>query len=86
MAIVTLPELLNDPNYPEDVKEKARLFLGDCKGNSIGSYTESEGLKLVRKQVAKFIEKRDGGVPSHWENIYLTLGASDAIKVFLFFP
>lgn len=38
MAIVTLPELLNNPNYPDDVKEKARLFLADCKGNSIGMY------------------------------------------------
>ena len=38
MAIVTLPELLNSPNYPDDVKEKARLFLADCKGNSIGKF------------------------------------------------
>jgi alanine transaminase len=39
----------------------------------------------VRKQTAKFIEKRDGGVASNWENIYLTLGASDAIKVSFFY-
>ena len=38
MAICTLPELLNDPKYPEDVKAKARLFLADCKGQSVGKH------------------------------------------------
>ena len=38
MAICTLPELLNDPRFPDDVKNKARLFLADCKGNSVGRF------------------------------------------------
>jgi hypothetical protein len=49
MAIVTLPELLNDPKYPDDVKEKARLFLADCKGNSIGKFETEK--KLIIKQL-----------------------------------
>ena len=36
MALCTLPELLDDPKYPDDVKEKARFFLADCKGHSVG--------------------------------------------------
>jgi alanine transaminase len=80
MALCTLPELLKDPNFPNDVKERARRFLNDCKGLSVGSYTESEGLKTVRQDVAKFIEERDEGIPCDWQNIHLTTGASDAIK------
>jgi len=33
-----------------------------------------------RKDVAEFIEKRDG-FPADYENIYLTNGASDGIRV-----
>ena len=80
MAICTLPELLNEPEFPNDVKEKARRFLNDCKGFSVGAYTESEGIRSVRQDVARFIERRDEGVPCDWQNIHLTTGASDAIK------
>ncbi len=45
-----------------------------------GSYTESEGIRCVRQDVARFIEQRDEGIPSDWNNIHLTTGASDAIK------
>lgn len=38
MAMVTLPELLNHPEYPNDVKEKARRILADCKGQSVGEF------------------------------------------------
>jgi hypothetical protein len=38
MAMVTLPELINHPAYPNDVKEKARRILADCKGQSVGEF------------------------------------------------
>lgn len=73
------PELLNSPNYPEDVKAHAREVLDCCQGGSVGSYTDSAGLEVVRKQVAEFISQRDG-VPCDWHNIFLTAGASPGIK------
>ena len=36
MACVTLPDLMKDPNIPNDVKERARRFLSDIKGGSVG--------------------------------------------------
>ena len=51
--------------------------------HKIGSYTESEGIKIVRQDVARFIEELDQGIPCNWENIHLTTGASDAIKAIM---
>jgi len=46
-----------------------------------GSYSASQGLDAVRQDVARYIERRDGGVPCDPDNIYLTTGASDGIVV-----
>lgn len=45
-----------------------------------GAYTGSVGVVEFRKDVAKFIEERDG-YPADYKNIYLTNGASDGIRV-----
>ncbi|XP_037932190.1 alanine aminotransferase 1-like, partial [Teleopsis dalmanni] len=74
------PTLLDSPNYAEDVKERARAILDSCQGCSVGSYTDSAGLEVVRKQVAQYIQKRDGGIASDPDNIYLTAGATPGIK------
>ena len=81
LALVTIPELLNDPKYPEDAKERARTLLAGCKGGSIGSYSDSAGIEIIRKHVAQYIQDRDGGIPSDYNNIMLSNGASDGIKV-----
>ncbi|KAM7346714.1 alanine aminotransferase 1 isoform 1-T2 [Cochliomyia hominivorax] len=73
------PELINSPNYPDDVKAHAKEILAGCQGGSVGSYTDSAGLEVVRKQVAEFVSQRDG-VPCDWHNIFLTAGASPGIK------
>ncbi|KAM4604548.1 alanine aminotransferase 2-like [Discoglossus pictus] len=39
-ALCLYPELLNDKNFPEDAKEKARRILQGCTGQSIGRWTE----------------------------------------------
>lgn len=46
-----------------------------------GSYSASQGIESVRQDVARYIERRDGGVPCDPDNIYLTTGASDGIVV-----
>lgn len=64
---------------PEDVKRRAREYLAATGGNGIGAYTGSTGLKLVRDQIAAFIERRDG-FPADPEAIELHTGASEGVK------
>jgi len=49
----------------------------------MGAYTgNSKGHEFVRKEVAKFIEKRDGSaVKSDWNNISLCNGASEGVRM-----
>ncbi|XP_067636378.1 alanine aminotransferase 2-like isoform X2 [Eurosta solidaginis] len=74
--------LFNSPDYPEDVKRRARIILDNSPGGSVGSYTDTTGIEVIRKQVARYIEKRDG-VPCDWENCYLTDGAYRGIRSIL---
>lgn len=46
-----------------------------------GSYSASQGVECIRQDIADYITHRDQGVPSNWNNIYLTTGASDGIMV-----
>ncbi|RUS84729.1 hypothetical protein EGW08_007516 [Elysia chlorotica] len=79
LALCTYPELLKTQEFPDDAKERAARILDDCKGKSIGSYTDSCGLNVVRQDVANFIADRDG-YPSNATDIVLCTGASDGIK------
>uniref|UniRef100_A0A8C3P0B1 alanine transaminase n=1 Tax=Cyanoderma ruficeps TaxID=181631 RepID=A0A8C3P0B1_9PASS len=83
VALCTYPNLLDSPSFPEDAKERARRILQGCGGNSLGSYTASQGINCIREDVASYIERRDGGVPADPDNIYLTTGASDGISAIL---
>uniref|UniRef100_A0A7N8XI35 alanine transaminase n=1 Tax=Mastacembelus armatus TaxID=205130 RepID=A0A7N8XI35_9TELE len=83
LALCSYPELLNDSTFPEDAKSRAYRILQSCGGNSMGSYSASQGIDSVRQDVAHYIERRDGGVPCDPDNIYLTTGASDGIMTML---
>ncbi|KAL7857522.1 hypothetical protein SRHO_G00164210 [Serrasalmus rhombeus] len=83
LALCSYPELLEDNKFPEDVKNRARRILQACAGRSLGAYSASQGIELVRRDVAQYIERRDGGIPCNPDNIYLTAGASDAIMTML---
>ena len=48
----------------------------------VGAYTESQGLSIVRQEVADFITARDG-VPAVKENVFLTDGASKGVEFLL---
>ena len=48
-----------------------------------GSYTDSAGIEIIRKHAARYIERRDA-VPCNYEDIILTAGASNGIKVHIF--
>jgi len=81
LTLTVSPNLLDDPSYPEDAKVRARTVLQGCKGGSVGSYSESAGIECIRKHVAQYIQKRDGGIPCDYHNVILSNGASDGIKV-----
>lgn len=82
LTLTVSPNLLDDPTYPEDAKDRAREVLQGCKGGSVGSYSESAGIELIRKHVANYIQERDG-VSCDYKNVILSNGASDGIKSFL---
>ncbi|XP_020709444.1 alanine aminotransferase 2 [Athalia rosae] len=82
LALTVTPEFLDDSRFPEDAKSRARALLGGCKGGSVGSYSESAGIEVIRKHVAEYIQERDG-IPCNYQNIILCGGASDGIKSIL---
>jgi len=83
LAIVTHPPLLDAPDLPEDAKTRAKAILDGCKGGSVGSYSDSPGLEIIRRHVAEYIKNRDGGIESDWQKIILCAGASEGIRACL---
>ena len=57
--------------------------MAGCKGGSVGSYSDSAGIEIIREHAANYIQERDGGIPSSWENIILSGGASGSIKAIM---
>merc|ERR1711962_1300498 len=81
MALISHPPLLDTEGiFPEDTKERARLILQGCRGGSVGSYSDSPGIEIIRRHVAEYISDRDEGAPSGWRNVMLCAGASDGIR------
>ncbi|KAF9791561.1 hypothetical protein SFRURICE_003257 [Spodoptera frugiperda] len=79
VACVSDPSLLECDLYPSDVKERAKGILAACAGQSVGAYTMSYGIELIRRHVAEYIEQRDGH-KANWQDICLSGGASGGIK------
>jgi aspartate/methionine/tyrosine aminotransferase len=77
-------DIKEEERIQEDVLLACERILSKSKTGT-GAYTESKGFEFVREAVAKFIDKRDGiktegGIPSAPEKIFLTNGASQAVK------
>lgn len=82
LALITHPPLLETNEFPEDAKDRARAILKGCRGASVGSYSDSPGIEIIRRHVADYIAERDG-FPSEWTNIMLCAGASEGIRACL---
>ncbi len=72
-------ELLSD--YVLEVADRMLAGLG----TGVGAYSDSNGPAFIREAVAEFVDRRDGvassgGVPSDPELVFLTNGASEAVK------
>ncbi|WZZ72360.1 hypothetical protein YC2023_083730 [Brassica napus] len=63
VALCQAPFLLDDPNvgmlFPADAIERAKHYLS-LTSDGLGAYSDSRGLPGVRKEVAEFIQRRDG--------------------------
>jgi aspartate/methionine/tyrosine aminotransferase len=63
LALCAAPFLLEHPQveqmFPKDAIARAKHLLAAFKGG-VGAYSDSRGNPLVREEVAKFIEERDG--------------------------
>lgn len=79
IACATDTSLLTSSDIPNDVKDRVREILSYCGGNSVGAYTDSCGIELIRRHIAQYIEARDG-CKTEWQNVFLSSGASDSIK------
>ena len=74
-------QLLETDVMSEDAKNRCRTLLENCKSPP-GAYTgNSKGWAFVRQTVAEFIKRRDGVHDATEENIYLTNGASEAVRM-----
>ncbi|CAN7078009.1 unnamed protein product [Brassica oleracea var. botrytis] len=85
VALCQAPFLLDDPNvgmlFSADAIKRAKHYLSLTSGG-LGAYSDSRGLPGVRKEVAEFIQRRDG-YPSGPELIFLTDGASKGVMQIL---
>ncbi|XP_037538115.1 alanine aminotransferase 2-like [Nematolebias whitei] len=75
LAACLYPQLLEGDKLLVDVKQRAQRLLKTCVGGSVGSYTSTAGIPEIAQRVSEFIQKRDGGVPSYPENIYISPGS-----------
>jgi alanine transaminase len=87
LSILEYPPLLENEEalrssfgYNQDVIDRAKWLLGEV--NSVGAYSQSQGVPAIRKSVADFIERRDG-YPSDPASIYLSAGASSGVNTLL---
>lgn len=83
-ALISAPFLLDHPlvdqMFPKDAITRAKKLLTFF--TSVGAYSDSRGAPGVRQEVAEFIERRDG-YPANPEHIFLTDGASVAVRYLL---
>ena len=68
--------------FPADAIARAKQLLSYFPGG-VGAYSDSRGAPGIREEVAAFITKRDGGIQSSPDEIFLTEGASPSVKYIL---
>jgi len=85
LALIVMPSLLEKPeivaSFAPDAVARAKEYLASIP-SGVGAYSESQGFKLVRKQVADFITARDG-IAGDPDAIFLTDGASKGVGFLL---
>lgn len=72
--------LVNSLGYKSDVLDRARWLLKHA--GSVGAYSASTGVPVIRESIARFLERRDG-FPADPAHIYLSGGASAGVNTLL---
>ncbi|OXV10344.1 hypothetical protein Egran_01894 [Elaphomyces granulatus] len=87
LSILEYPKLLQNGEalknifeFEQDVIDRARTLLKSVR--TVGAYSHSQGVPIIRKSVARFIQLRDG-FPSDPSDIYLCGGASSGVNALL---
>ena len=90
MALANLPphKGIDNPDmkkiFPQDVIDRASEIIHRAMHDQgTGAYSHSQGRIAFREDIAKFIENRDGGVPSNPNHIFMCNGASSGIEMVL---
>lgn len=79
LACLLEPSLIKLLGINADAAAKAQKYLDEI--TSVGSYTNSLGIALVRQNIASFIAREDGVEEPPIENIFLTEGASQGVHM-----
>ncbi|KAL3185064.1 hypothetical protein MRX96_030948 [Rhipicephalus microplus] len=79
IAACAKPDLMKGDLFPADVKSRAQNILEGCGGKSVGAYSDSAGVEIIRKHVAEYISQRDG-VNAKYEDVLLSTGASESVR------
>lgn len=79
LAACALPDLMREGRLPKDVVSRAQDILNSCGGKSVGAYSDSAGVEVIRQHVAQYIQDRDG-VPAKYEDVLLSTGASESVR------
>lgn len=72
--------LIKNMGYEQDVIDRARWLLSEV--NSVGAYSQSQGVPGIRNSVATYIERRDG-YPSDPGTVFLSAGASSGVNTLM---
>eukprot|EP00743_Colponemidia_sp_Colp-15_P001019 GILK01001125.1.p1 GENE.GILK01001125.1~~GILK01001125.1.p1 ORF type:complete len:514 (-),score=88.66 GILK01001125.1:119-1618(-) len=85
LSLCAYPDLLRaslpGSVFERDAIDRAKEFLRRVP-SGIGAYSASQGLEVVRENVAKFIARRDG-FPSNPDDIFISDGASASVDLSL---
>nr|XP_020481200.1 alanine aminotransferase 2-like isoform X2 [Monopterus albus] len=81
LAVCVYPELLNNEGLSLDVRLRAQRLLEACDGGSVGSYGQSSGVPHVKQSIVEFISRRDAGVSSNTEHIFISPGSQVALRI-----
>ncbi|XP_074434139.1 alanine aminotransferase 1-like isoform X1 [Larus michahellis] len=82
-AACVCPQLLGDPALPEVARRRARRVLGEMDAGNIGGYNHEHRGLGVPARVARFLQRRDAGVPCHPRNVVLCSGTSSILPFVL---
>ncbi|XP_030218920.1 alanine aminotransferase 2-like isoform X3 [Gadus morhua] len=82
IASCIYPELIDSDKMPLDVRERAKTLL-ECIGGSVGCYSDTIGIPIMRDSVSDFLTRRDEGVPSASGNIFITHGSDHGFGGFV---